>query len=166
MTLSYYLQIFRPNALDLIKKYNLYSMLEPLIVLMMKYDEHFVESRLIKKQKKLMKNNKGNKFNGNNGSNISSKTNSDFTSNINSTVNSALNSDNEDDNKKDFNITPEKINEAFNFTPVQKIREAVKGDAVKILVENTDRILVILYIIIKNNKFLYKTINICFFIYY
>eukprot|EP00833_Pecoramyces_ruminatium_P006798 jgi/Orpsp1_1/1180830/evm.model.c7180000074804.1 len=142
MTLSYYLQIFRPNALDLIKKYNLYSMLEPLIVLMMKYDEHFVESRLIKKQKKLMKNNKGNKFNGNNGSNISSKTNSDFTSNINSTVNSALNSDNEDDNKKDFNITPEKINEAFNFTPVQKIREAVKGDAVKILVENTDRILI------------------------
>ncbi|KAG4096453.1 vacuolar protein sorting-associated protein 41 [Neocallimastix lanati (nom. inval.)] len=142
MTLSYYLQIYRPNALDLIKKYNLYSMLEPLIVLMMKYDEHFVESRLIRKQQKLLRN-KGKKITSSNNSNASSKTNSNFASNINS----AVISDNEDESKKntklnDVKVTQEKINEAFNFTPIQKIREAVKGDAVKILVENTDRILI------------------------
>jgi len=151
MTLSYYLQIYRPNALDLIKKYNLYSMLEPLIVLMMKYDEHFVESRLIRKQQKLLRN-KGKKITSSNNSNASSKTNSNFASNINS----AVISDNEDESKKntklnDVKVTQEKINEAFNFTPIQKIREAVKGDAVKILVENTDRILVI-FIIYYNNS--------------
>jgi len=129
MTLSYYLQIYRPNALDLIKKYNLYSMLEPLIVLMMKYDEHFVETRLIKKQQKLNKNKP---------LKISSNTNSNNSSNINSD-----NEDNDNNNsKKPNNESIEKINETFNFTPIQKIREAVKGDAVQILVENTDRILV------------------------
>jgi len=151
MTLSYYLQVYRPYALDLIKKYNLYSMLEPLIVLMMKYDEHFVESRLIRKQQKLLRN-KGKKITSSNNSNASSKTNSNFASNINS----AVISDNEDESKKntklnDVKVTQEKINEAFNFTPIQKIREAVKGDAVKILVENTDRILVI-FIIYYNNS--------------
>jgi len=138
MTLSYYLQIYRPNALDLIKKYNLYSMLEPLIVLMMKYDEHFVESRLINKQQNLLKNE-------------SKKITSTINSNITSNNSSYINSDNEEDNKISGTSTPktdkkvnslEKIQNVFTFTPLQRIREAVRGDAVKILVENTDRILV------------------------
>ncbi|OUM58689.1 hypothetical protein PIROE2DRAFT_15976, partial [Piromyces sp. E2] len=130
MTLSYYLQIYRPNALDLIKKYNLYSMLEPLIVLMMKYDEHFVESRLIKKQQKASLKNKSKRIASVGNSNMTSRTNSYNTSN----VTSAINSDNEEEEKKS-------VEETFTFTPIQKIREAVKGDAVKIFVENTDRIL-------------------------
>ncbi|ORX43267.1 vacuolar protein sorting-associated protein 41 [Piromyces finnis] len=156
MTLSYYLQIYRPNALDLIKKHNLYSMLEPLIVLMMKYDEHFVESRLIKKQQKASLKNKSKVINGTikNGitSKTSSMTNSNTTSNITSNITSTVDSDNEEDTKKSGNITPRSeknfnlinkvVEETFTFTPLQKIREAVKGDAVKILVENTDRILI------------------------
>jgi len=148
MTLSYYLQIYRPNALGLIKKYNLYSMLEPLIVLMMKYDEHFVESRLIKKQQKASLKKKAKKITSGANSNITSRT----SSNNNSNITSAINSDNEEDGKTSGSATPKtdkkleslkKIEETFTFTPLQKIREAVKGDAVKILVENTDRILVI-----------------------
>jgi len=148
MTLSYYLQIYRPNALDLIKKYNLYSMLEPLIVLMMKYDEHFVESRLIKKQQKASLKSKSKRITSGPNSTLTSKT----SSNNNSNVTSAINSDTEDDGKKSGNATPKtdnkkleslkKVEETFTFTPLQKIREAVKGDAVKILVENTDRILI------------------------
>jgi len=144
MTLSYYLQIYRPNALDLIKKHNLYSMLEPLIVLMMKYDEHFVESRLIKKQQNLLEKSKAKGVTSGSNSGITSKTTSNNTSNINS--------DDEDDDDKKSNTSSsktnkktdseEKIKETFTFTPIQRIREAVKGDAVKILVENTDRILI------------------------